>query len=58
MTAAFVTGFFMIGSMASLYASSPDLSPPGAFVAHTGTGTWMASAGWGRLSGPYLGGLS
>ena len=55
MTAAFVTGFFMIGSMASLYAIVPQIYP--ALVRNTGTGLAIGFGRLGAVVGPYLGGL-
>ena len=55
MTAAFVTGFFMIGSMASLYAIVPRIYP--ALVRNTGTGLAIGFGRLGAVVGPYLGGL-
>ena len=55
MTGAFVAGFFMIGSMASLYAIVPAIYPPR--VRNTGTGLAIGLGRLGGVVGPYLGGL-
>jgi MFS family permease len=55
MTGAFVAGFFLIGSMASLYAIVPRIYP--ASVRNTGTGLAIGFGRLGAVIGPYLGGL-
>lgn len=55
MTGAFVAGFFLIGSMASLYAIVPQIYP--ARVRNTGTGLAIGFGRLGAVVGPYLGGL-
>lgn len=55
MTGAFVAGFFLIGSMASLYAIVPRIYP--ARVRNTGTGLAIGFGRLGAVIGPYLGGL-
>jgi benzoate transport len=55
MTAAFVTGFFMIGSMGSLYMIVPAIYPPR--IRSTGTGMAIGIGRMGAVVGPYLGGL-
>lgn len=53
--ASFVFGFFLIGSMASLYAIVPSIYP--ASVRNTGTGLAIGVGRMGAVVGPYLGGL-
>jgi len=55
MTGAFVAGFFLIGSMATLYALVPQIYP--ALVRNTGTGLAIGFGRLGAVVGPYLGGL-
>ena len=55
MTGAFVAGFFLIGTMASLYAIVPQIYP--ARVRNTGTGLAIGFGRLGAVVGPYLGGL-
>jgi len=55
MTGAFVAGFFMIGSMASLYSLVPQIYP--ALVRNTGTGLAIGVGRLGAVIGPYVGGL-
>lgn len=55
MTGAFVAGFFMIGSMCSLYIIVPQIYP--ARVRNTGTGLAIGFGRMGAVVGPYLGGL-
>jgi benzoate transport len=55
MTGAFVSGFFLIGSMASLYAIVPQIYP--ARVRNTGTGLAIGFGRVGAVVGPYIGGL-
>jgi benzoate transport len=55
MSGAFVAGFFMIGSMASLYALVPQIYP--ARVRNTGTGLAIGFGRLGAVIGPYVGGL-
>jgi len=55
MTGAFVAGFFLIGSMASLYMIVPQMYPPN--VRNTGTGLAIGFGRLGAVVGPYLGGL-
>ena len=55
MTGATVSGFFMIGSMASLYAIVPQIYP--ARVRNTGTGLAIGFGRLGAVAGPWLGGL-
>jgi MFS family permease len=55
MTGAFVAGFFMIGSMASLYSLVPQIYP--ALVRNTGTGLAIGVGRVGAVIGPYVGGL-
>ena len=55
MTGAFVAGFFMIGSMASLYSLVPQIYP--ARVRNTGTGLAIGFGRVGAVIGPYVGGL-
>jgi benzoate transport len=55
MAGAFVAGFFLIGSMASLYAIVPMIYP--AQVRNTGTGIAIGFGRLGAVVGPYLGGL-
>lgn len=55
MSGAFVTGFFLIGSMASLYAIVPQIYP--ARVRNTGTGLAIGFGRLGAVVGPYLAGL-
>ena len=55
MTAATVSGFFMIGSMASLYSIVPQIFP--ARVRNTGTGLAIGFGRLGAVAGPWLGGL-
>jgi len=55
MTGAFVAGFFLIGSMTSLYALVPQIYP--ARVRNTGTGLAIGFGRLGAVVGPYLGGL-
>ena len=54
MTGAFVAGFFLIGSMASLYAIVPQIYP--ARVRNTGTGLAIGFGRLGAVVGPYAGG--
>jgi benzoate transport len=53
--ASFVFGFFLIGCMASLYATVPLIYP--ARVRNTGTGLAIGVGRMGAVVGPYLGGL-
>lgn len=55
MTGATVMGFFMIGSMASLYAIVPRIYP--ARVRNTGTGLAIGFGRLGAVAGPWLGGV-
>lgn len=55
MTGATVTGFFLIGSMASLYAIVPKIYP--ARVRNTGTGLAIGFGRLGAVAGPWLGGV-
>jgi MFS transporter, AAHS family, vanillate permease len=55
MTGAFVAGFFMIGSMGSLYAIVPTIYP--ARVRNTGTGLAIGFGRLGAVVGPYIGGV-
>jgi MFS transporter, AAHS family, vanillate permease len=55
MIGAFVAGFFLIGSMATLYALVPQIYP--ALVRNTGTGLAIGFGRLGAVVGPYLGGL-
>lgn len=55
MTAAMVSGFFMIGSMASLYSIVPLIYP--ARVRNTGTGLAIGFGRLGAVAGPWLGGV-
>jgi MFS transporter, AAHS family, vanillate permease len=55
MSAAFVAGFFMIGSMGSLYMIVPTIYPPR--IRNTGTGVAIGIGRMGAVVGPYLGGL-
>ena len=55
MTAATVSGFFLIGSMASLYSIVPQIFP--ARVRNTGTGLAIGFGRLGAVAGPWLGGL-
>jgi benzoate transport len=55
MTGATISGFFMIGSMASLYAIVPQIYP--ARVRNTGTGLAIGFGRLGAVAGPWLGGL-
>jgi benzoate transport len=55
MTGAFVAGFFLMASMASLYAIVPRIYP--ASVRNTGTGLAIGFGRLGAVMGPYLGGL-
>jgi MFS family permease len=55
MTGAFIAGFFLIGSMASLYMIVPQMYPPN--VRNTGTGLAIGFGRLGAVVGPYLGGL-
>lgn len=55
MAGAFVAGFFMIGSMASLYGLVPQIYP--ARVRNTGTGLAIGFGRVGAVIGPYVGGL-
>jgi benzoate transport len=55
MTGAFVAGFFLIGSMASLYIIVPQIYP--ARVRNTGTGLAVGFGRLGAVVGPYAGGL-
>jgi len=55
MAGAFVVGFFLIGSMTSLYAIVPAIYP--ARVRTTGTGLAIGFGRLGAVAGPYLGGL-
>ena len=55
MTGATVMGFFMIGSMASLYAIVPQIYP--ARVRNTGTGLAIGFGRLGAVAGPWLGGV-
>lgn len=50
-----VMGFFMIGSMASLYAIVPQIYP--ARVRNTGTGLAIGFGRLGAVAGPWLGGV-
>ncbi len=53
--ASLVFGFFLVGSMASLYATVPMIYP--ASVRNTGTGLAIGVGRMGAVVGPYLGGL-
>ena len=55
MTGAFVAGFFLIGSMSSLYILVPQIYP--ALVRNTGTGLAIGFGRLGAVVGPYAGGL-
>ena len=55
MSGAFVAGFFLIGSMASLYLIVPQMYPPN--VRNTGTGLAIGFGRVGAIVGPYIGGL-
>ena len=55
MTAATVCGFFLIGSMASLYSIVPQIFP--ARVRNTGTGLAIGFGRLGAVAGPWLGGI-
>jgi benzoate transport len=55
MTGAFIAGFFMIGSMGSLYAIVPTIYP--ARVRNTGTGLAIGFGRLGAVVGPYIGGV-
>jgi MFS family permease len=55
MTGAFIAGFFLIGSMTSLYSIVPWIYPPR--VRNTGTGLAIGFGRLGAVVGPYLGGL-
>jgi benzoate transport len=55
MTGAIVSGFFMIGSMASLYAIVPQIYP--VRVRNTGTGLAIGFGRLGAVAGPWLGGI-
>src|SRR6185295_1517778 len=55
MGGAFVCGFFLIGSMASLYAIVPQIYP--ARVRNTGTGLAIGFGRLGAVVGPYIGGV-
>jgi MFS transporter, AAHS family, vanillate permease len=55
MAGAFVAGFFLVGSMASLYIIVPQIYP--ARVRNTGTGLAIGFGRLGAVVGPYLGGL-
>ena len=55
MAGAFVAGFFLIGSMASLYLIVPQMYPPN--VRNTGTGLAIGFGRIGAMVGPYLGGV-
>jgi len=55
MTGATIMGFFMIGSMASLYAIVPQIYP--ARVRNTGTGLAIGFGRLGAVAGPWLGGI-
>ena len=55
MTGATVSGFFLIGSMASLYAIVPQIFP--ARVRNTGTGLAIGFGRLGAVAGPWLGGV-
>lgn len=52
---AFLIGFFLAGSMISLYATLPDLYP--ARVRNTGTGWALGIGRLGAVVGPYLAGV-
>jgi benzoate transport len=55
MMGAFTVGFFLVGSMGSLYAIVPTIYP--ARVRNTGTGLAIGFGRLGAVAGPYLGGL-
>lgn len=55
MATAFIVGFFLMGSMASLYIIVPYVYPPK--VRNTGTGLAIGIGRIGAMVGPYLGGL-
>jgi benzoate transport len=55
MAGAFIAGFFLIGSMASLYIVVPQIYP--VRVRNTGTGLAIGFGRLGAVIGPYLGGL-
>ncbi len=55
MSAATVSGFFLIGSMASLYSIVPQIFP--ARVRNTGTGLAIGFGRLGAVAGPWLGGV-
>ena len=55
MTGATVSGFFLIGSMASLYSIVPQIFP--ARVRNTGTGLAIGFGRLGAVAGPWLGGI-
>ena len=55
MATAFVVGFFLMGSMASLYIIVPYVYPPK--VRNTGTGLAIGIGRVGAMVGPYLAGL-
>jgi benzoate transport len=55
MSAATVSGFFLIGSMASLYSIVPQIFP--ARVRNTGTGLAIGFGRLGAVAGPWLGGI-
>jgi len=55
MSGAFVAGFFLIGSMASLYILVPQIYP--ALVRNTGTGLAIGFGRLGAVVGPYVAGL-
>jgi MFS family permease len=55
MAGATVSGFFMIGSMASLYAIVPQIYP--VRVRNTGTGLAIGFGRLGAVAGPWLGGV-
>jgi benzoate transport len=55
MAAAFVVGFFLMGSMAGLYIIVPHVYPPQ--VRNTGTGLAIGIGRVGAMVGPYLAGL-
>ncbi len=55
MSGAFVAGFFLIGSVASLYLIVPQMYPPN--VRNTGTGLAIGFGRVGAIVGPYIGGL-
>jgi len=55
MTGAFIAGFFLIGSMASLYLIVPQMYPPN--VRNTGTGLAIGFGRVGAIVGPAIGGV-